>query len=63
MSNYVRYEKLKKIHCVTDYRVAKETGIATSTLSDWKNGVSAPKADKLKIIADYFNVTVDELIC
>ncbi len=42
--------------------VARATGIATSTLSDWKNGKSIPKADKLRRIADYFNVTVDYLL-
>lgn len=42
--------------------VARATGIATSTLSDWKKGKSIPKADKLRRIADYFNVTVDYLL-
>lgn len=43
----------------TAYQVSKETGIAQSVLSDWKTGRSKPKADKLKILADYFGVTVD----
>lgn len=42
----------------TAYKVAKETGIAQSTLSDWKNGRSTPKLDKLQKIADYFGVPV-----
>lgn len=37
--------------------VAKATGIPQSTFSDWKSGRSAPKADKLQKIADYFNVS------
>lgn len=43
----------------TAYKVSKDTGIAQSVFSDWKNGRSKPKADKLKVIADYFGVTVD----
>lgn len=42
--------------------VAKETGISNMTFSDWKNGKSTPKADKMKKIADYFGVTVDYLM-
>lgn len=41
------------------YRVSEDTGIAQSTLSDWKNGRSVPKIDKLKKLADYFGVSVD----
>ena len=51
-----------KEHNVTAYKVSKETGIATSTLSDWKKGRSTPKQDKLQKIADYFNVTIDYLL-
>ena len=56
---YARFfEELKK-RDITPYRVHKDTGIATATLSDWKNGISKPKADKLKILADYFGVTIE----
>ena len=44
---------------ITDYRVAIDTGIRRSTFSDWKSGRSKPKTDKLKILADYFGVSVD----
>ena len=58
-SNYVR---LRDARGLTDYRVAKETGIATATLTAWKNGLYTPKADKLQKIAAFFGVTIDELI-
>ena len=35
---YEKFEKLLKKNNVTPYRVHKETGISTATLSDWKNG-------------------------
>ena len=56
------YEKFSKLLCKTDktaYQVSKDTGIAQSVLSDWKRGRSKPKAEKLKILADYFGVSVD----
>lgn len=59
---YHIFEKLLKLHNTTPYKVSKATGIANSTLSDWKNGVSVPKQDKLLKIADYFNVSLEYLI-
>ena len=56
---YKKYEKLCVEHKKSSYQVAKETGIAQSTLSDWKAGRSNPKIDKLKIIADYFGVSIE----
>lgn len=58
---YDIFEKLLKERGVTAYRVAKETGISTATLTQWKNGTSIPKQDKLQKIADYFGVTLDYL--
>ena len=43
----------------TTYRVSKDTGISQSVLSDWKTGRSKPKIDKIKILADYFGVTIE----
>ena len=57
--SYRHFEELLCKNNVTAYRVAKETGISTATLSQWKHGVSNPKLDKLKILADYFNVSID----
>ena len=43
----------------TTYQVAKDTGIAENIFSYWKSGRSKPKADKLKILADYFGVSIE----
>lgn len=53
---YDKFEKLLKEKGVTPYRVHKETGISTATLSDWKNGKSQPKRDKIEKICEYFSV-------
>lgn len=60
--SYSNYEKLLKMKNSTSYKVAKATGIAHSTLSDWKKGRSVPKADKMKLIADYFGVDIGCLV-
>lgn len=56
---YQKYATLRDKRGITDYRVAVETGIAKSTLSEWKRGRSTPKADKIKLLADYFNVPME----
>ena len=58
-SVYEKYVELRDKKGVTDYRVAMDTGIPKSTFTDWKNGRSKPKTEKLKTIADYFNVPIE----
>lgn len=59
---YEIFKQLLQKYNVTPYKVAKETGITQSTLSDWKRGRSTPKSDNMKKIADYFGVSVDYLM-
>lgn len=56
---YEAFEKLCKERGITPYRVAKETGVTTATLSSWKTGKYTPKSEKLQKLADYFGVNVD----
>lgn len=56
---YEKYVKLRDEKGVTDYRVSEDTKITKSTFSDWKYGRSNPKIDKLKILADYFGVSIE----
>ena len=56
---YEKYKILRDEKGVTDYRVSMYTGITKSTFTDWKSGRSAPKIDKLKLIADYFGVPIE----
>ena len=60
--DYSRFENLLKLNNTTVYRVSKATGIPGSTFTDWKNGRSFPKSDKLRKIADYFEVSLDLLL-
>lgn len=56
---YEKYKALRDQKGVTDYRVSVETGITKSTFTDWKTGRSTPKIEKLKILADYFGVSIE----
>ena len=56
---YEKYVELRDSRGVSDYRVSEDTGITKSTFSDWKNGRSSPKIEKLKILADYFGVDIN----
>lgn len=59
---YEIFEKLLEERGITAYRVAKDTGITTATLTSWKQGKYRPKREKLQKIADYFGVSIDYLM-
>lgn len=59
---YEIFEQLLLKKGITTYKISKDTGIAQSVFSNWKSGVSKPKQEKLRIIASYFDVTVDYLL-
>lgn len=59
---YEIFENLCNKNNVTPYRVCKETGLTTATISNWKAGRYTPKQDKLQKIADYFGVTLEYLM-
>lgn len=56
---YKKFERLLKERALSAYKVSIDTNIPQSTLSDWKRGRSTPKVDKLKILANYFNVPIE----
>mgnify|MGYP001788016224 CR=1 FL=1 len=59
---YDRFRQLLDEKGITPYRVSKDTGISQVTLSDWKQGKSTPKLNKLLKIANYIGVPLDYLI-
>ena len=59
---YDVFERLCQEKGVKPYHVSKETGVATATLTEWKNGTYTPKTEKLQKIADFFGVTIDYLL-
>ena len=61
MDIYANYVKLRDEKGLKDADVVRCTGIAKSTLSEWKRGKSTPKHDKLEKIAACLGVSVDYL--
>ena len=59
---YEIFEKLCSERNVTPYRVSKETGVTTATLTSWKQGKYEPKKEKLMKIAEYFDVSLEYLM-
>lgn len=62
MGTYKKYAKLRDEGGLTDYQVSKDTGIAPSSLSDWKKGRYNFKLDKLMILAKYFDKDIEYFI-
>lgn len=62
MTSYDIYEQLLAEKGLTSYKVGHDTGIATSTLTSWKQGKYQPKPEKLQKIADYLGVRVEYLM-
>lgn len=55
---YERFVQLLDERGITAYQVYKDTGVSQSVLSAWKKGVSTPRPITLRVIADYFGVSV-----
>jgi len=57
-----RLRQLREEKRLSQTDLAKEIHISNTTLSDYERGKSAPDYEKLKILAKYYNTTVDYLI-
>lgn len=60
--NIANLFKLMKKNNIPACYVAKETGIAEASLSEWRTGKSFPTAKKLVILADFFDCSIEYLI-
>ena len=63
MKNYgeeLKYQRLKRNK--TLIQVEKDTGINNSNLSRWEKGKVLPSIDFCVSLADYYGISLDELI-
>lgn len=61
-----KYEKLKNLmdeRNVSAYKLSKATGISNSSFTDWKNERVKPSYEKIKSLADFFNVDINYFDC
>lgn len=54
--------ELRKAKNVTQEEMAAELGVTAAAVSKWENGYTLPDVMMLCAIADYFQVTTDELL-
>lgn len=47
---------------ISSYKALKEMGVGMSTATRWKQGTAQPSYKTLQKIADYFGVSVNELL-
>lgn len=62
MSNVHNLFNLMKEKNITKAELSRNTGISTGNLSDWANGRCLPSAEKLELLADYLDCSVDYLL-
>lgn len=55
-------QKLMKSRGVDRRKLSEDLNISYTTVSDWVNGKTYPRIDKIEIMADYFNVTKSQLV-
>ena len=58
-----RIRLLRKKNDVTQDRLAEHLGVTPQAVSRWESGVCYPDMNYLPSIADYFSVSMDDLLC
>ena len=56
------FARLEELH-MSQTKLSRRTGIATSTISDWRKKQINPQADKLVSICKALDMTLVELLC
>jgi len=61
MQNNLR--KLRKENNLTQVALQMQTGIEQALLSKFENGERIPPTESLLILADFYNVSIDYILC
>ena len=62
MTGYEYFAKVCESKGLKASDVSKATGIRSGVFSDWKAGRYTPKADKMKLIADFLGIPAEPLL-
>lgn len=54
--------ELMKTNNITAKKLSVSIGASEGNISDWKSGKAIPSAEKLVLIADFFDVSIDYLL-
>lgn len=61
MQNNLR--RLRRERCLTQISLQMKTGIEQSLLSKYETGERMPPTDALLILADFYGVSIDYILC
>lgn len=54
--------ELRKQRGLSQEELANKLNVSRQTISKWELGESTPEMEKLTVLSDYFNISLDELI-
>lgn len=57
---YTNISRLCQKEGISIAKLEKQTGLGNATIRGWST--SSPTVDKLKLVANYFGVTIDDLL-
>ena len=60
LGSIIREYRMKK--SLTQEQLGQELGVSTQCVSRWENGVTLPDVMTLPVIADFFDITIDQLM-
>ncbi len=58
-----RINELRKERGLSQHALAKQIGVSQKAIDYWERNVNEPKASYIILLADYFEVTADYLLC
>ena len=53
---------LRKLHQLTQEEVSERVGVSRQALAKWENGETMPDIEKCVLLAELYNVTLDDLV-
>lgn len=62
MAFFENLRSLMEKRGISRYRVAKDLGISTQTACNWADGKNLPDTQSVLKLAEYFGVTVEQLM-
>lgn len=58
-----RIKELRKERDISQSNLAKAIGVSQKAIDYWERGVNEPKASYLIKLADFFDISLDYLLC
>ena len=57
-----RLQEIMKNNGITKFKLSKQLNVSPSTVANWLNGESSPNIERIRQIAEFFNVSTDFLL-